>query len=371
MITVIGVGGLTQTVTVTQQGIPVILDVTPPNRIVSYIAGNTTFIVTSNTSWSVTPDQGWVTVTPSGTGNDTIHVDFTENLAVTGRIATIKVFAAGIDTVSVTVTQDGAPLLLNVTPPNRNVSNFAGFTNFSVISNTTWNVSGNPGWITVTPSGTGTDTIHVAFTENLTTTERIATLKVSAAGVDTVSVTVTQSGIPLVLEVTPPNQNVTASPGNTSFTVTSNTSWTATSDASWCTVTAAGSGNGTIVADFTENTAYLPRTANITINAATLPVQMVTVIQAKSTIGINEIQANELRIYPNPTKGNFKIVPANGDNSMLDVQVFDMDGRIVLKKMFSGGKEYDVNLSPATAGSYQVIIKTNNSLIIRKLVVLK
>jgi hypothetical protein len=348
------------------------LSVTPPNQDVGPSSGTTQFLVTSNVNWTVISDSTWCWVTPSGTGNDTIFANFTENTWASPRVAHITVTGDGGLVQTVTVTQAGAPVLLMVTPPNRDVTSMTGFTNFTVTSNTAWSVSCDSSWITVTPSGTGNDSIHVTFTENPAITGRIAYIKVTVTGIDSVTVTVTQSGAPLTLNVTPLNQDVPALPGNTSFTVTSNTDWTVVSDQpSWCTVTSGGTGNGTIVADFTENVAYQERVAHITVTVVSLPVQTVTVTQAKSTIGIHELQDNELRIYPNPTKGNFKIVPASGDNRVLNVQVVDMDGRIILEKICSGEKEYDINLNSASSGSYRIIIRTDDNIMVRKLVILK
>jgi hypothetical protein len=345
------------------------LTVSPSNQNVGTPSGNTQFFVTSNINWSVTSGSDWCMVTPSGTGNDTIFVTFSENTLVTPRVAQITVTGEGGLTQTVTVSQEGVPIILTVTPPNRNVTSSDGFTNFTVTSNTTWSVSGDASWITVTPSGTGSDTIHVTFTENLAITDRVATVTVAATGIASVAVTVTQSGASVILNVTPPNQSVTYSAGNTSFTVTSNTNWTVSSDVNWCIVPISGSGNGTIVADYSENTAAQARVANISVSVASLPAQTVTVSQAKSNIGIDELQGNELSIFPNPTKGNFKIVPAKGYNGILDVQIVDMDGRIMLEKQYSGKKEYEVDLSSASAGSYQIMIRTEKNLVVRKLVI--
>ena len=344
---------------------------TPPNQNVGTPSGITKFIVTSNVNWTVTSGSAWCTVTPSGTGNDTIFATFNENTSITPRIAQITVTGVGVASQTVTVSQDGVPLILNVDPPDQNVGSTSGNTTFNVTSNTSWTVTGNAGWITVTPSGTGNDTIHVSFTENTSITNRLDTITVSATGIASVKVTLTQSGAPLTLNVTPPNQDVTSTAGNTSFSVTSNTDWTVTSDASWCTVTSGGSGVGTIVADYTENTALQVRTANISVTVPSLPVQTVTVSQAKAPNGIDELQGNEPRILPNPTKGIFRIVPASGDNCNLDIQVIDIDGRIIMNRHFSGEKEYEVDLSSAVAGSYQIIIKTDNKLVVKKLVIMK
>jgi hypothetical protein len=87
---------------------PATLSVDPSNRNVLSSAGTTTFNVTSNTSWTVISDQPWCTVDPSGTGNGTINVNFTENTSITARIANVTVTVTGLTPVTVTVTQAGA-----------------------------------------------------------------------------------------------------------------------------------------------------------------------------------------------------------------------------------------------------------------------
>lgn len=90
----------------------------------------------------------------------------------------------------------------------------------------------------------------------------------------------TVTGVLPTLNVTPTNQNVTAAAGNTSFTVTSNWNWTASTPATWCTVTPSGTGNGTITANYTENTSVNQRVASITVVVTGIPSQVVTVTQA-------------------------------------------------------------------------------------------
>ena len=83
----------------------------------------------------------------------------------------------------------------------------------------------------------------------------------------------------LSLIVTPSNQNVTASSGTTSFSVTSNVSWTSSSNQTWCTVTPAGNGNGTIKATYQLNTGTGSRIATISVSGSGVSDQMVTVTQ--------------------------------------------------------------------------------------------
>lgn len=345
------------------------LTVTPPNQNVTATpAGSAAFAVTSNSSWTVVSDQTWCTVNPSGSGNGTITATYSDNSLVTTRVANITTTVLDLPPVVVTVTQAGATPTLSVTPPNQDVTSSSGFTTFTVTSNTNWSVAGDVQWIVFTPSGSGNDTIHVTFDENPGITDRIATITVSADNVAPVVVTITQIGAPITLNVTPSNQDVTALQGNTSFTVTSNTDWTVSSDASWCTVPSGGSGNGTLVAEYTENVAHEVRTANISFTVAGLPVQTVTVTQANSIIGIDELNDNDLSIFPNPTDGLFSLKVMNGVPKDLNMIIFDNMGKTVLSREYKGKCTYECDLRIFSRGEYLIKIVAGSKIMIRKIV---
>ncbi|MBE0648636.1 MAG: T9SS type A sorting domain-containing protein [Bacteroidales bacterium] len=170
--------------------------------------------------------------------------------------------------------------------------------------------------------------------------------------------------------VTPATQQVTATAGTTGFTLTANTNWSVWSDAAWCTVTSSGSGNGTIVAEYMENVSYQPRIANIHVTVAGLPEEMiVTVNQDKSTIGINDLPGSPFQIYPNPTTGICRIIPLLSETGMLAISVQDIYGRIILEKQCKGEKDYEIDLSLAPKGSYFIIIRTGERLLVHKLII--
>ena len=357
-------------------GVAPTLTVTPPDREVAITAGNTQFFVASNINWTVTSDASWCTVTPSGTGNDTITAIYAQDTTVGSRIAYVTVSGIGVTSQVVTVTQAGILPYLSITPSKRYVLMTAGSTGFYVSSNTSWNVSSVSSWCTLNPpAGTGNDSIFATFTDNSTLSTRIDTIIASATGVASALAAVIQFGNTPMLLVTPSNQDVSAPAGNTSFTVTSNLNWEVVSDTSWCTVTSSGSGNGTIVANFIENADQQPRTAHLKVTSPDIPESMiqqnVTVTQAKPNIGIGELNSGGIKIYPNPTKGVFRIVPAKGYFGNIDVKVEDMSGKIILDKMCSGEAEYLIDLSNSSQGTYNLIIKTDNETIIRKLVIIK
>ncbi len=257
---------------------------------------------------------------------------------------------------------------LSVAPSNRNVVSSAGTTTFTVTSNTSWTVSSNASWCTVTPSGTGNGTINANFTENLSVSQRMATLSVAVSGLPVQTVTVTQSGAAPILSVSPSNQNVAATPGTTSFSVTSNTSWSATSDAAWCTVTPSGTGNGTLTATFAANATFATRTATISVTVSGLSPQPVTVVQAASTVGIGSPVTEKLQVSPNPSKGRFRIL-ALPDAGETTVTLSEISGKTISRERIADIREHIFDLSGHPAGIYFIRIDFAGSTEVRRIII--
>ncbi|MCB9024484.1 MAG: T9SS type A sorting domain-containing protein [Lentimicrobiaceae bacterium] len=347
------------------------LSVTPANQDVAATAGNTSFAVTSNTAWTAASDQTWCTVTSSGNGNSTITATFTANPLLTQRVASITVTVAGLTPVVVTVTQAGTSPNLLVTPANQNVAATAGNTSFAVTSNTAWTAASDQTWCTVTSSGNGNGTITATFTANPLLTQRVASITVTAAGLTPVVVTVTQAGTSPTLLVTPANQNVNEFAGAVEYIVTSNSSWTASSDSAWCLVTAGGIGNGTIVANYSANPYYDSRVATISVTTSGLPVQRVTLTQAQTTVSVQEVEKNEIRLIPNPARGLFSIYADQSSFSRLEVSIVTLAGATLQNRVCQGDNIYKFDMSTAPQGCYFVKIKTPKEILIRKLVIIK
>ncbi|MBK6346609.1 MAG: hypothetical protein IPF68_11875 [Bacteroidales bacterium] len=217
-------------------------------------------------TYNGTTGPGTVTATNA---SGALTINFTSDVSITpaGWEAAISCYSTIVPT-------------LSVTPANQNVTAPAGTTSFGVTSNTAWSATSNQTWCSVTPSGTGNGTITASITANTSVTSRVANITVTVSGLSPVVVTVSQAGATPELAVTPSTQNVTTTAGSTAFTVTSNTAWSVISDQTWCIVTPSGSGNGSITATYTQNTATSPRTANITVSASGASPVVVTVVQA-------------------------------------------------------------------------------------------
>jgi plastocyanin len=269
-----------------------------------------------------------------------------------------------------TFTASGASPSLSVTPANQNVPSTSGITSFSVTSNSGWTATSNTTWCTVPSGGTGNGTINASYSINASFDQRVATISVSVAGLPVQNVTVTQAGAVRTLAVAPPSQNVAQNAGTTSFDVISNTTWTAVSNAGWCSATPSGSGNGTITATYVANSTTSVRIATISVSVTGLPVQIVTVVQAASTVGVGENTDLSVRIYPNPSRGLFKVTLGNTLEEATEISLLDISGRIINTGMVNGSGEMTFDLSESPNGYYFVRLKSGSGTSVRRIVII-
>ncbi len=364
-------GVFVQTVTVNQAGASPTLTVMPSNQNVPAPSGTTSFSVVSNTNWSAVSNNSWCTVTAAGSGDGIIIANVLENLSVDQRIATITVSVNSMAPVTVTVTQDGVAPTLDVTPQNQNIPAPSATTSFLVSSNTNWSALSDAEWCTVTPSGSGFGILDAVCGENFLVTQRVANITVSVTGFITIVVTVTQEGAIPVLAVAPLNRNVSPSAGTTDFSVTSNTDWTVVVDSSWCAVSPAGSGNGSIIADYTENPYYYTRMAMLTVTVAGLSPQFVTVTQAQSIVSLAELPSGGIGLCPNPTTGKFRLMVQGIPPGQLEVKVVDFTGNVVSSMIGSVNSDFTFDLTAMPQGCYFIKIRTDGEFLIRKLIIIR
>ncbi len=195
-----------------------------------------TFTITSNTDWTISSDQSWITISRlSGSNNATISVSAdSENTSASSRSGTITISGTGISDISIPVTQAGKSVAKSLTVSKSSIplgSAKNSSNTFTISSNTSWSVVSNQSWITFSPpNGSNNGTVSVfAGSENTSTSSRSGSITVSGSGVTSKTVSVTQSGYTAVN--TPPNQPIITSPANGStisapFTL----SWTCTDD---------------------------------------------------------------------------------------------------------------------------------------------
>jgi hypothetical protein len=328
-------------------------------------------MIYSNTDWSIASNQTWCTLPVSGTGNTAVMIDYAENPMASSRVANITVTVQGLPAITVTLIQAAALPTLAVTPPNQNVTDPSGVTEFTVTSNADWAVSSDQTWCTVNTPGTGNGTIQANFQQNPTVNTRVANISVIVNGLSTIVVTVTQAGAAPMLAITPALVSVNAYASSVDFTVTSNTEWTATADSAWCIVTPSGSGNGVITASYPFNPSGKVRSTKISVNAQGVSTQIATLSQGHETASVPEFGSKGFMIYPNPARGIFSVVVDKTKYPSMQVVITDATGSAVTSRECKGESEYMFDLSESPQGTYFVKVIAGTESQVTKLVIIK
>ncbi len=118
-VTVTATGATSQTITVTQSAGDATLSVSSSTSNIAKGAGSTATIdISSNTTWTASSNQPWLTVNPNiaTTGNATLTFTATANPTIATRTTTVTVTATGATPQTITVTQsagDATSVLTN------------------------------------------------------------------------------------------------------------------------------------------------------------------------------------------------------------------------------------------------------------------
>ncbi len=272
-----GPGVSNQIINFNQEGEDPVLSIVPQSTTVNSSTGSYSFTVTSNINWTFTENVSWITT--SKTNDATLTVSYEENTLVTSRSASIVISGPGVESITVTLNQQGANPELLIDPPSASVQANSGSVNFAVTSNIDWTVNETSSWLTASKSNT--NTIVVTYDENTSVNSRSSTLTVSGPGVSSQIVTVTQVGAAPVLSVTPSSQSVGAATGTVSFDIQSNIEWSFSENADW--FTASKTDANTLLLTFDENLSVNTRSAGITISGPGISNQVVTLNQEGAT----------------------------------------------------------------------------------------
>lgn len=234
------------------------------------MGGSVTVFIVSDVSWKVTSKPSWVNITGSTGYQDGSFVATAQsNPTCATRTGTIIVTAEcgfaesiSIQVGACCVTAAPSSLTLSAAATNNQYFNVT-----TTLSSTTWQVSKDSPWVSlVTSSGTGSSPFIVNFTENNSGEQRTAHITIHTNCGNTTTITVTQN-CDVCISVSPTSL-VGYHCASTSFNVTSNANWTVSSNAGWVSTNpTAGSNNGTVGVNVSNNTTCTDRTATLTVSA--------------------------------------------------------------------------------------------------------
>lgn len=153
---------------------------------------------------------------------------------------------------------------------------------FAITSNVSWTITSSEEWLTAnSASGANNDTVTVTALENTETSERTATITVSATEMTPQTITITQFGAGNSIAVSKNTLSMAAENNSSeTFAITSNSNWAASSSQTWLTVSPkSGAKDATVTVTAQQNSSNSVRTATVTVSATGANPQKVTVTQ--------------------------------------------------------------------------------------------
>jgi hypothetical protein len=159
------------------------------------VAGNNVDFTAQVSNGGSLPVYQWkVNGTNTGSGLALFNYSPANNDVVTCEVTSNAVCVSPAIATSNSVLMTVVPLQLEVTPSIQNVGSVGGITNFSVTSNSSWEVTCDQPWCNFTPSGSGNGNIAVTYNENSSPAVRIAYLTIYVTGLSPVIVEIQQEG---------------------------------------------------------------------------------------------------------------------------------------------------------------------------------
>lgn len=180
-------GVSSQTISITQDGAMPTLSVSTNSLTLSSKANsNKSFDVLSNTSWTLTSNQNWLSANKiGGQLNSTITLIAQENINLTSRSATVTINSNTLSQI-VYVTQDGVAPSLSVSPSTITLDwNDKSTGIFDVISNSSWTITNNNVWLTIDKnSGQDNDRITLTAQENSASISRNGLVSIASGTIN-------------------------------------------------------------------------------------------------------------------------------------------------------------------------------------------
>ena len=130
--------------------------------------GSASLSFSATVAWSASSGATWCTVSPASgaAGSTSVTLTTAKNDTFNERTATVTL-QAGTAKKTVSVKQRGQTPYVTVEPESLTFDDKGGAKSVTVKSNTSWKVSANAEWLTVTPAnGTGDGTVTVQVVEN-------------------------------------------------------------------------------------------------------------------------------------------------------------------------------------------------------------
>ena len=89
------------------------------------------------------------------------------------------------------------------------------------------------------------------------------------------------------------------------------------------------------------------------------------------TLGLDSFDFNNFSLYPNPNNGDFTLAFNSNSGKDINVNVFDISGRIVFKNIYDYKPNFNetITLENVSSGMYLIKVKDGNKTITKKLII--
>ena len=346
--------------TLMQTGIAEVLNLSPVSMEVDYTTASIEVALESNTTWNVTEDCDWASVTPmTGDANSMLTITYDENIIVEDRECVISVSTSTLSA-DFSLLQTAFPASIVTDISSEVVASEASTLDVIVTSNVDWTVAEDCDWISVSPeTGNGNTISTVSFDENTSFTDsRTCNIIYSGSGVESI-VEINQLPKVAELELNTNEEDVTWVAGELDVDITTNTEWEILNPCEWVSVEpASGSNSGSFVLNYIENPETNDRSCTVSVTGGGL-LQELTVNQTAHPDGVDEFIANQISLFPNPASHSFNIV---SKQPLGKVQIIDARGKIVVEYN-NPGSSIKVITDGWNKGTYFVRISLNNTVI--------
>ncbi|MBN1416827.1 MAG: T9SS type A sorting domain-containing protein [Bacteroidales bacterium] len=345
------------------------MTVSPAILSIGYNSGSSDSLrIFSNTSWTVTCDADWLTVSPADGSNDStiiVTADSANPSTDSSRSAIITVSGTDVSQQTITITQAPCPTL-TVLPTTISLGYNSGCSDsFRIFSNTDWTVICDASWLTASPANGSNDStiIMTADSANPSTDScRYAIVTVTGTDVNSQTVTVYQEKTPAVLSAEPLSRTVSSDSGITTFTVISNINWIYSENYDW--LSCAISNDTTLSVTYEENSNAENRQAEIFVSGQHADSVIIMLIQEgviPNTI-IDVFENTTITLYPNPASDKIYIMSDSDISHEILISLCDNSGHLLLSGSLNelrANEPVEIDMSPFDHGIY--ILRLNNT----------
>lgn len=306
--------------TITQAGVGASLDHESDSFETAGGTGTVTVNAPSGKGWHAKSNAPWITVRSStGSGLQQVTYDVARYDEVSTRSGTLTIADN-----TFTVHQTGRRMKLTTTGATTDYTAEALKIRINALADTTWSVSVNANWLTVTDAGNGRggDVVSVAVAENPSVNARNATVTI---GTETFSVRqLGRTALVFRIDAREESYGADGATGERfGVTATPDLGWTAQASADWIELYqgyGVGSGNGNVMYKIKPNPTLYPRSGTLTVTAANAGVaaKRVEIAQeaAVASLGMDGYEFE-----------------ANGESATVDVLTGDIVGWSVINTL--------------------------------------